>query len=175
MKQRRITYGVHGMMEYQAVIKIGRGIKRITFSDGSASSFGESPAIYTTENLMIQEAIENSAEYKRGLIKRVRAIELEKDVEILRNPHEGPEVGSENKGETAEAGVDAAPTEADAPSTKDEDVLTEKMNVTVQVSGNEEAREYLEKEFGVQKGKLRTRTDILSVGLQYGVEFEFTK
>ncbi len=85
MKKKRITYGVSGMMEYQAVIKVGRNNMKVLFTDGSISAMGVNPATFTTENYMVQHAIENSTDFKRGRIKVVNTIELKEELRIERN------------------------------------------------------------------------------------------
>lgn len=84
MKKKRITYGVNGMMEYQAVIKVGKKNVGILFSDGSVSAMGTNPATFTTDNLIVQHAIENSADYKRGRIRVVNTIELDEELRVER-------------------------------------------------------------------------------------------
>ena len=86
MKKKRITYGVHGMMEYQAIIKIGRATLKVLFTDGSMTAIGQNPAKYTTSDFLVQHAIENSSEFKRGRITVVDTIELDEEVRIERNP-----------------------------------------------------------------------------------------
>lgn len=86
MKKKRITYGVHGMMEYQSIIKIGRATLKVLFTDGSMTAIGQSPAKYTTSDFLVQHAIENSSEFKRGRITVVDTIELDEEVRIERNP-----------------------------------------------------------------------------------------
>lgn len=86
MKKKRITYGVHGMMEYQSIIKIGRATLKVLFTDGSMTAIGQNPAKYTTSDFLVQHAIENSSEFKRGRITVVDTIELDEDVRIERNP-----------------------------------------------------------------------------------------
>lgn len=85
MKKKRITYGVYGMMEYQAIIKIGRATLKVLFTDGSITSLGQNPAHYTTSDFLVQHAIENSRDFKRGRIRVVNAIELDEEVRIERN------------------------------------------------------------------------------------------
>ena len=85
MKKKRITYGVFGMMEYQSIIKIGRATLKVLFTDGSITSLGQNPAQYTTSDFLVQHAIENSSDFKRGRIKVVNSIELGEDVRIERN------------------------------------------------------------------------------------------
>ena len=86
MKKKRITYGVIGMMEYQAIIKIGRATLKVMFTDGSITALGQNPAQYTTADFLVQHAIENSSDFKRGRIKVVNVIELDEEVHIERNP-----------------------------------------------------------------------------------------
>lgn len=85
MKKKKITYGVFGMMEYQSIIKIGRATLKVLFTDGSITSLGQTPAHYTTSDFLVQHAIENSRDFKRGRIRVVNAIELDEEVRIERN------------------------------------------------------------------------------------------
>lgn len=86
MKKKRITYGVYGMMEYQTIIKIGRATLKVLFTDGSMTAIGQNPAKYTTSDFLVQRAIENSSEFKKGRIQVVDTIELDEEVRIERNP-----------------------------------------------------------------------------------------
>ena len=86
MKKKRITYGVHGMMEYQSIIKIGRATLKVMFTDGSITAMGQNPAQYTTSDFIVQHAIENSSDFKKGRIHVVNTIELDEEVRIERNP-----------------------------------------------------------------------------------------
>ena len=86
MKKKRITYGVYGMMEYQSIIKIGRATLKVLFTDGSMTAIGQNPAKYTTSDFLVQRAIENSSDFKRGRITVVDTIELDEEVRIERNP-----------------------------------------------------------------------------------------
>ena len=86
MKKKRITYGVHGMMEYQSIIKIGRATLKVLFTDGSMTAIGQNPAKYTTSDFLVQHAIENSSDFKKGRIHVVNTIELDEEVRIERNP-----------------------------------------------------------------------------------------
>lgn len=86
MKKKRITYGVYGMMEYQAIIKIGRATLKVMFTDGSITAMGQNPAQYTTSDFIVQHAIENSSDFKKRRIHVVNTIELDEEVRIERNP-----------------------------------------------------------------------------------------
>lgn len=169
MKKKRITYGVSGMMEYQAVIKVGRNNMKVLFTDGSVSAMGINPATFTTESFMVQHAIENSIDFKRGRIKVVNTTELEEELRIERNsdnsaamnPVATPVKESENPAET-QTGI------------KDDKKADTATAITqVEFSCNDDARDYLEQTFGFVRSKLRNREDILGAGRAHGVEIIF--
>ena len=82
MKKKKITYGVSGMMEYQAVVKIGKATMKVPFSEGSMTAMGVNPAKFTTDNFVVQHAIEQSGDFRRGRIHIVSVIELDEEVKI---------------------------------------------------------------------------------------------
>ena len=194
MKKKRITYGVNGMMEYQAIIKIGRATLKVMFTDGSMTAIGQNPAKYTTSDFLVQHAIENSSDFKRGRITVVNSIELDEEVRIERNPvkastQQAP-APAEAKPVAAEAsdGVET-PTheesivpvegettdEAGASSTDDECVeqeLNTPSKTEVEFSTNQEAKDYLANTFGV-KTTPKTRAEIVAMGETYGVKITF--
>ena len=179
MKKQKITYGVNGMIEFQAVLKVGKSNLKVQFSDGSFNASSKKPATYTTDNLMIQRAIENSAEFKRGLIHKVSTVELNEEVKVLRNErksvNETPEstevtdeatdeVANEPAGETQESANDETGTDDKEPA-----IELKK----VEVHCNDDAKDYLAENFGVVKSKLLNRATIVSVAASNGVEFVF--
>lgn len=184
MKKRRITYGVRGMMEYQALIPVGKATLRILFTDGSMNSLGAHPAKFTTDNFMIQHAIENSSDFKRGKIQVLHAYELDEDVHIECN-HTCAKVESEQSATVMEAEPAVADThdEEEHPSVENPEALAEKQDSTeskaentltaLEFTCNDDAKDYLEKNFGVTRSKLRTRADIVSAGKENGVEIHF--
>lgn len=221
MKKKRITYGVYGMMEYQAIIKIGRATLKVLFTDGSMTSIGQNPAKYTTSDFLTQHAIENSSDFKRGRIQVVNTIELDEDVRIERNPakpstqtanvaakavidnkpteasssHTTP-VAEDVADETTEeddAGVVTPTDEADAETIEEEPETESETNVEedttseetaaedntaegkteVEFTDNQEAKDYIFKNFGVKPGTMRNREDIKAVGATYGVKITF--
>ena len=54
------TYGVNGMMEWNAIIPVGRTSVRVHFTDGTVTGYGVSPATFTTDNPAVIHLIENS-------------------------------------------------------------------------------------------------------------------
>lgn len=221
MKKKRITYGVYGMMEYQAIIKIGRATLKVLFTDGSMTSIGQNPAKYTTSDFLTQHAIENSSDFKRGRIQVVNTIEFDEDVRIERNPakpstqtanvaakavidnkpteasssHTTPvaEDVADETTEEADAGVVTPTDEADAETIEEEPETESETNVEedttseetaaedntaegkteVEFTDNQEAKDYIFKNFGVKPGTMRNREDIKAVGATYGVKITF--
>lgn len=221
MKKKRITYGVYGMMEYQAIIKIGRATLKVLFTDGSMTSIGQNPAKYTTSDFLTQHAIENSSDFKRGRIQVVNTIELDEDVRIERNSakpstqtanvaakavidnkpteasssHTTPvaEDVADETTEEADAGVVTPTDEADAETIEEEPETESETNVEedttseetaaedntaegkteVEFTDNQEAKDYIFKNFGVKPGTMRNREDIKAVGATYGVKITF--
>ena len=221
MKKKRITYGVYGMMEYQAIIKIGRATLKVLFTDGSMTSIGQNPAKYTTSDFLTQHAIENSSDFKRGRIQVVNTIELDEDVRIERNPakpstqtanvaakvvidnkpteasssHTTPvaEDVADETTEEADAGVVTPTDEADAETIEEEPETESETNVEedttseetaaedntaegkteVEFTDNQEAKDYIFKNFGVKPSTMRNREDIKAVGATYGVKITF--
>lgn len=183
------------MMEYQSIIKIGRATLKVLFSDGSMTAFGQNPAKYTTSDFLVQRAIENSSDFKRGRITVVNAIELDEEVRIERNPAKketvkvanteveptaeetttgtdgeqtaAEEVAEATDGEESPADETAASTDEAEASTSTTDGATE-----VEFTTNQEAKDYLSNTFGVTTA-FRNRAEIVACGATYGVKITF--
>lgn len=182
MKKKKITYGVHGMMEYIAMIKLGTKNRiKVTFTDGSITAMGVNPATFVTDNLMVQHAIEHSPEYARGLIKTVRVVELDTEVVIERNApccdkHTEVEEVAEQKEtpvekpseqESTESSTEAQPEVGEIENEPAQEVTE------VEFSNNGDAKVWLEEKYGVAPSKLRTREIIESTAKSYGVEIKW--
>lgn len=213
MKKKRITYGVYGMMEYQAIIKIGRATLKVMFTDGSITAMGQNPAQYTTSDFIVQHAIENSSDFKKGRIHVVSTIELDEELHIERNPAKpstrtakvaakavidnkpteafsshttsvAEDVADETTEEADAGGVVTPTDEADAETIEEEpetesdpeaveDTTSEEAATEVEFTDNQEAKDYIFKNFGVKPGSMRNREDIKAVGETYGVKITF--
>lgn len=219
MKKKRITYGVYGMMEYQSIIKIGRATLKVMFSDGSMTAIGQNPAKFTTSDFLVQRAIENSSEFKKGRITIVNSIELDEEVRIERNPAkpstqqaQAPiaaeakpvaataakieetqgtadeptdEANAEEAEEAESANADTPAPEVDIEPIEDatteeevaddaaEETATAEGKTEVEFTDNQEAKDYIFKNFGVKPGSMRNREDIKAVGKTYGVKITF--
>ena len=222
MKKKRITYGVYGMMEYQAIIKIGRATLKVMFTDGSITAMGQNPAQYTTSDFIVQHAIENSSDFKKGRIHVVSTIELDEELHIERNPAKpstrtakvaakavidnrpteafsshttsvAEDVADETTEEADAGGVVTPTDEADAETIEEEpetesdpeaveDTTSEEAatednaaegKTEVEFTDNQEAKDYIFRNFGVKPGSMRNREDIKAVGETYGVKITF--
>lgn len=195
MKKKRITYGVSGMMEYQCIIRFGKNTLKVTFTGGSMNAIGVTPATYTTSSFLIQQAIENSNEYKRGRIRIVRAIELAEEIHIERPKPATAIADQSNCAPTAEAEKGPAPTaEAEKepePTTEEAEAAGENARESaaseeqpeaagktepatqVEFSCNDDAKDYLEQTFGYVRSKLRNREEIINAGKAHNVEIIF--
>lgn len=173
-------------MEYQAVIKIGKNNMKVPFTDGSVSAMGVNPATFTTENFMVQHAIENSTDFKRGRIKVVNTIELKEELRIEQNSVK-PTADVPNSNLTPSPAPIPAESET-TPIKEDEnapDMQTdneaevegngENAPTTTQVefSCNDDAKDYLEQTFGFVRSKLRKREDIVAAGKVHGIDIIF--
>ena len=72
----KITYGVPGLVDWIAEIKAGAATLRVHFSGGALTTYGVTPAEYTTANPFIQKVIEQSSEFKNGRIITLRRTEI---------------------------------------------------------------------------------------------------
>lgn len=183
MKKKQITYGVSGMMEYQAVVKVGKKNVSINFSDGSISAMGTNPATYTTDNIIMQNAIESSNEFKRGRIHIVRTIDLAEELHVLRNrpkpaqspiPTASPQPQPEPDANNGPQEVADTPQEVESNPDAPEEKVEETAPLTqVEFSCNDDAKDYLEQNFGYVRSKLRNRDEILAAGKAHNVEIIF--
>ena len=188
MKKERITYGVSGMMEYQSIIRFGKNTLKVTFTGGSMNAIGVTPATYTTSSFLIQQAIENSNEFKRGRIRIVRTIELDEEIHIERpkpataiaerrnpTPPPTPTAEAEKVPETTEE-AEAAEVNAEDGATSEEQPEESAPTAPltqVEFSCNDDAKDYLEQTFGYVRSKLRNREDIINAGKAHNVEIIF--
>lgn len=172
------------MMEYQSIIRFGKNTLKVTFTGGSMNAIGVTPATYTTSSFLIQQAIENSTEFKRGRIRIVRTIELDEEIHIERpkpataiaerpKPASTPTPTAEAEKvpeptEEAEAAEDGATSEEQPEESAPTAPLTQ-----VEFSCNDDAKDYLEQTFGYVRSKLRNREDIINAGKAHNVEIIF--
>lgn len=188
MKKKRITYGINGFMDYQVVINVGKSHLNIMFSDGTMTAFGSNPCRFTTENFILQQSIERSKEFKKGLIKVLHVIELNEDLKFENNTGEfiksSKETSSSCKPTNSDSVEEVSSVVKEESTSEKEisEVAEESSSAVKEVSSsvlsvefeyNEEAKDYLEKEFGVNRGTLINRKTIVECGKNLGVDITF--
>ena len=190
MKKKKITYAIRGFMTYVAVIFFGKARMKVTFSDGSITGTGTKPATFTTDNYIIQKGIEQSEQFKKGQIYIHSTYELDEEVEIERNPEpvkpeeiadnpEQPEETEQPEEQKAESPEPVVQEEAEPETLQPLAVNLPSEEIPAEDNGegnvkvfacNDDARDYLESEFGVDRNKLKLRKDIISLGEAFGVQ-----
>jgi hypothetical protein len=202
MKKRKVIYGVNGMIEYQSLVKIGRATMKVHFTNGSMNAIGVSPATFTTSNPLTQMAIENSRDFKRGLIKVIRTIPLEEEIHVQHNkkreitipdlPHENSvipddeitipdEEEDDGLGDFLNEGDNERPWPTDtftsgvAPE-NEENIVPEGTDVAdskeFEVTCLADAREILCDRYGYTEGQVRTKIQILAAASEHGITFK---
>lgn len=160
MEKRIKTYGVMGLMEWNAQIQSGNVKVHVNFTGGYENKWGVAPAVYSTDNPITQRLIENSFEFKSGRIQLIGNYEVE-----------SKEKKADKKEEEAVDGIDwgsmnNAVTE-EKPAQK---TANEKADMVV-VSSLDDAKQYLNEKYGVQVSKLRSKESIETAAKQHGVKF----
>lgn len=167
------------MMEMEVVVKVGCAKMKVPFTGGSMTAMGVNPAKFTTDNLLTQKAIENSIQFKKGLIKRVHVINLAEEVKIIKNVDSAAPIGEEGmdngssdaSSPITETGILPPLSDAAAPEIMEKE--DEKAMIRVEFSLNDDAKDYLEQEFGATKSKLKRREDIIAFAKEKGVDLVF--
>lgn len=161
MKKKIKTYGVRGLMEWVCNIPVGRTHLRVEFSGGVLTQYGNTPAKFTTDDLLKQAIIENSKQYKDGKITLLSCVQSN-DEETRRvegkQAHDNSEAENENNSETDNE-------------TSDTQLATDCQTV-VEVASLDDAKDYLNQKHGVAVRNLRSRQAILDAAKQYGVTFK---
>ncbi len=120
MKKRKVTYGVYHLVEWIAVLSLGKAKVKVQFTGGATTTQGVTPATYTTADPVVQFAIERSPEFRRGKIKIIRSCDLGGEVEIGRNLSRMGSVSDVAAGNPGGAEVAKPVEEIHAPEVMDE-------------------------------------------------------
>lgn len=75
MKQK--VYGAYNMTEWEILLPVAGRIMKIPFSGGTISGTGIRPAAFTTQNEIIQFALENSLHFKSGRVRLIDEMDIE--------------------------------------------------------------------------------------------------
>jgi len=186
MKKTKTTYGVYNLIEWHALLRLGKATVKVQFTGGSITTQGVTPATFTTEDPVIQFAIERSPEFRNGKIKVVRVATLNEVVEIECNvpkainsvpsPNPAPNptpIPTETTTAPVVEGEKAPDTETDNEAETEDNAETAPALTQVEFSCNDDAKDYLEQTFSCIRSKLRNREDIINAGKAHNVEIIF--
>ena len=182
MKKTKTTYGVYNLIEWHARLRMGKATVKVAFTGGSITTQGVTPATFTTEDPVIQFAIERSPEFRNGKIKVVRRATLNEVVEIECNvpkvtadvPSAAHEpIPARSTVTPVENGDNDSDMQTDNEAKAEDSVKTTSATTQVEFSCNDDAKDYLEQTFGLVRSKLRNREDIVAAGKAHDVEIIF--
>ena len=189
MKKKITTYGVNGLMECVMSIPVGKTHMRVEFTGGVLTSYGNTPATFTTKDPLMQSIIEHSPQFKSGRITIV-GLPIETDEDVENYVHNVPKVETKDKSskpssktaDTAAAAtkegsdedesgtsVDGGTTNGDAGTDGER---TPDGKLIVKVTSLDDAKSYLNEKCGIAVRELRSRAKILDAADANGVSFE---
>lgn len=97
MKQK--VYGVYNMSEWKIILPVAGRIINIYFEGGTDSGTGIRPATFTTQNEIIQFALENSLHFKSGRVRLIDEMDIE---EPKTETEEAQETSTDNEEDVAD-------------------------------------------------------------------------
>ena len=184
------TYGIYGLTEWYGKVKAGTIEAKLSFVGGTCSPGGVQPAYLVTKDPIKQFVIENSKEFRNGFIRLIMRQEVPGTHKRIATHKAKPKICNETvangTAEEATTGVETATPNADIESIEDTQPSTEEVVgentaeeksaeglTEVEFTDNQEAKDYIFKNFGVKPGTMRNREDIKAVGETYGVKITF--
>lgn len=186
----KITYGAPRLVDWVAQIKAGAATVRVHFTGGALTSYGVTPAEYTTSNPFIQKVIENSSYFKEGRIILLRRTTVEEPKKPAPKPKAQPAPqpapAPQPKVEEPVAETPApapVPVEAEVqkvtepePSTEEQAEETETTGLTkVEVTCLPDAQAYLQENFNISSYKVRNCETAQLIAAEHGIQFTGAK
>lgn len=184
----KITYGAPRLVDWVAQIKVGAASVRVHFTGGALTSYGVTPAEFTTSNPFIQKVIENSSYFKEGRIKVLRRATIEEPKKPTPKAQPAPQPAPAPQPKAVEpvaeipaptpAPVEAEPQEAAEPETAAEAQAeaqaeeTETAGITkVAVTCLPDAQAYLQENFKISSYKVRSCEIAQKIAAEHGIQF----
>lgn len=180
----KITYGAPRLVDWVAQIKVGAASVRVHFTGGALTSYGVTPAEFTTSNPFIQKVIENSYYFKEGRIKVLRRATIEEPkkpapkakpkVQPAPQPAPAPQPKAEEPVAETSAPVEAKPQEAAEPEPAAEAQAeeAEANGITkVPVTCLPDAQAYLQENFNISSYKVRSCEIAQKIAAEHGIQF----
>lgn len=180
----KITYGAPRLVDWVAQIKVGAASVRVHFTGGALTSYGVTPAEFTTSNPFIQKVIENSSYFKEGRIRVLRRAEIEEPkkpapkakpkAQPAPQPTPAPLPKAEEPVAETPAPVEAEPQEAAEPEPAAEAQAeeAEANGITkVPVTCLPDAQAYLQENFNISSYKVRSCEIAQKIAAEHGIQF----
>lgn len=182
----KITYGAPRLVDWVAQIKTGAATVRVHFAGGALTSYGVTPAEYTTSNPFIQKVIENSNYFKEGRIIVMRRAKIEgpKKPAPKANPKAQQQLAPapQPKAEEPVAETPApapVPVETEVqqvtepePSTEEQAEEAETAGLTrIEVTCLPDAQAYLQENFNISSYKVRNCETAQLIAAEHGIQF----
>lgn len=189
----KITYGAPRLVDWVAQIKVGAASVRVHFTGGALTSYGVTPAEFTTSNPFIQKVIENSSYFKEGrIIVQRRANKIEEPQKPAPKakpkaqpaPQAAPAPAQQPKAKEPVAETPAptpAPVEAEAeaqetaepePAAEAQAGEAEPTGITkIPVTCLPDAQAYLQENFNISSYKVRNCETAQLIAAEHGIQF----
>lgn len=90
MKKFKKTYAIYNLTEKHTSFFLGKTRVQVSFTGGIVTKKGVTPATFTTEDPVVQFAIENSADFKKGTITLRSKYPMQGEVKVGKNPPDEP-------------------------------------------------------------------------------------
>ena len=184
----KITYGAPRLVDWVAQIKVGAASVRVHFTGGALTSYGVTPAEFTTSNPFIQKVIENSSYFKEGriIIQRRATIEEPKKpapkAKPKAQPAPQPAPAPQPKAEEPVAETPAptpAPAEAEPQEAAEPEPVAEAQTEEAEANGITkvpvtclpDAHAYLQENFNISSYKVRSCEIAQKIAAEHGIQF----
>lgn len=156
-------------MEWGCNIPVGKTRLKVEFTGGVLTQYGNTPAKFTTDDMLKQAIIENSKQFKNGKIYLVSS--------IISNEEETRKIegrlATSNDNDTREADNDNADdNEQNTDTDNDNETHVTGQENVVEVTSLDDAKGYLNQKHGVPVRSLRSRQAIIDAAKEYGIVFK---
>ncbi|MBD5201798.1 MAG: hypothetical protein HDS81_00570 [Bacteroidales bacterium] len=166
------TYGTPRLVDWVAQIKAGSASVRVHFSGGALTSYGITPAEYTTSNPFIQKVIEQSSYFKEGRITLMRESNVPESNGGIKVSGRKPKERATNPVSADTKQVAATAQNATVNNTSTDVKPDETADFTkVAISCLQDAHAYLQENYGISSYKVRSYEAAQKAAAEHGVQF----
>ena len=173
------TYGIYNLTEWHGKVKAGTIEVNVSFTGGTASPSGAQPAYMVTKDPIVQFVIENSKEFKDGLINLVFVDEVEGNHRRMAIPKPVDEkpapmtIGSNTFAplEDPQETVNAMTAVETAVAVADNGESAEDGMTIVEVTDIDSARDYIAEKFNIARSTIRYKSNVLEKAAELKIKF----